>query len=418
MAISLYAALIVSTSISTIYFAGSIIVLYAILTFSLKTTILSFARQLDKYTAEKMLLIDFMLDGNRELRLYGISERIIRKFMISIVGETLTKVKQQILALSPRFFFEAFAIIILAVYVMVNNKEDIDLANIATLALGAQRAIPVTQQVAAGIQGMIGAYPSLQIILNGLFSLSCSNNQLKNTPQFPDTSNSTITKKTPIYSVEFDKISFKYENQPYLLNDISLRLNAGQKVALLGKSGSGKSTLIDIACGMLKPTSGRLKFNDHVLTPRNYTSFINSISIVQQKSWFFDGTIKDNLLIGCFEEPSKEFISECLYIACLDQFIDTTRKGLMSSLDDKGASISGGQLQRLALARALARDPYFLILDESTSALDVETQQKVFFRLSKYRPNLLLLSITHRIETLKYFDLAFNVKNRKLSVYH
>ena len=132
MAISLYAALIVSTSISTIYFAGSIIVLYAILTFSLKTTILSFARQLDKYTAEKMLLIDFMLDGNRELRLYGISERIIRKFMISIVGETLTKVKQQILALSPRFFFEAFAIIILAVYVMVNNKEDIDLANIAT----------------------------------------------------------------------------------------------------------------------------------------------------------------------------------------------------------------------------------------------------------------------------------------------
>ena len=103
---------------------------------------------------------------------------------------------------------------------MVNNKEDIDLANIATLALGAQRAIPVTQQVAAGIQGMIGAYPSLQIILNGLFSLSCSNNQLKNTPSIPDTSNSTITKKTPIYSVEFDKISFKYENQPYLLKDI------------------------------------------------------------------------------------------------------------------------------------------------------------------------------------------------------
>ena len=97
---------------------------------------------------------------------------------------------------------------------------------------------------------------------------------------------------------------------------------------------------------MLKPTSGRLKFNDHVLA-QNYTSLL-ILYHCTAKVMVFDSTIKDNLLIGCFEEPSKEFILN-VCISCLDQFIDTTRKGLMSSLDDKGSSISGGQLQRLAL---------------------------------------------------------------------
>jgi ABC-type bacteriocin/lantibiotic exporter with double-glycine peptidase domain len=203
--------------------------------------------------------------------------------------------------------------------------------------------------------------------------------------------------------IELRGVSFRYHpNAPWALQDVSLRIEAGHKVALLGRTGSGKSTLAMLLLGLYEPTQGEILYDDRPLPRFNYRALRSQFGVVMQETFLFSGSIRENI---AFNSPglSLEEVAEAARQAAIHDEIARMPMGYETRLSEGGAGLSGGQRQRLAIARALAPNPAILLLDEATSHLDVVTESRVDRNLSE-RPNTRIV-IAHRLSTIRNADL-------------
>ena len=214
--------------------------------------------------------------------------------------------------------------------------------------------------------------------------------------------------------VSFENVSFNFSSSSSLaLSDITFNISPGNFVGIVGKSGSGKSTLLKLLNRLLGPYRGQVFIDNVEISKINLYSLRSQIGFFPQESFLFDGSVQENIALSR-PEASFEEISHAAWIACADDFIQKLPNGYATPVGEKGANLSGGQKQRIALARGFLSNPNLLILDESTSALDLFTENKLINRIKNSFPNKTIFFITHRLNKVKDADQILVIENGKI----
>ncbi|MBL7634103.1 heme ABC transporter ATP-binding protein/permease CydC [Atlantibacter hermannii] len=213
-------------------------------------------------------------------------------------------------------------------------------------------------------------------------------------------------------AVTFNNVSFRYSRQAQpALNQVSLTLNAGERVALLGRTGCGKSTLLQLLTRAWDPQSGEITLAGRPLTQYSEEALRASMSVVPQRVHLFSATLRDNLLLAA-PQASDAKLADTLRQVGLDKLLEES--GLNSWLGEGGRQLSGGELRRLAIARALLHDAPMMLLDEPTEGLDAETEQQILALLDKVTANKTVLMITHRLRGLADFNQIVVMDNGQI----
>lgn len=204
-----------------------------------------------------------------------------------------------------------------------------------------------------------------------------------------------------IPTLEFKKAHLKY-GERNILCDVNLKIQSGQRVAILGPTGAGKSQLFELLANMIPPTSGQILLNDQPLSEYDQEDFAQSVRFVFQESLVFNATVRENLAFG--KAVTDDLIFSVLTVAEMDDAVRNMPAGLDTMLNEAGSNLSGGQRQRLMLARALLSNPKVLCLDDFTSRVDIKTELKIMKNLAESYPGLTLIVIAQKIESIKDFD--------------
>ena len=203
----------------------------------------------------------------------------------------------------------------------------------------------------------------------------------------------------------FKNVAFKYDlkAKEYVLNNINLEIEPGETVGIIGGTGRAKTSLVQLIPRLYDITAGDLLIDGHDIKSYGIEHLRDEIAMVLQKNTLFSGTIKENILWGKADASDHE-LNEVLDIACASEFIDALPKGINTDLGQGGVNVSGGQKQRLCIARALLKKPKILILDDSTSALDTATERKLTDGLAYYLPKTTKIIISQRLSSLAHAD--------------
>jgi ABC-type multidrug transport system fused ATPase/permease subunit len=226
---------------------------------------------------------------------------------------------------------------------------------------------------------------------------------LETASSVPDHGNTTMLPEPLASGIVCKNVSFLYPNEERALRDVSFNIGARERVALIGKSGSGKSTLLRLMARMSDPASGQVILEGSSITEYTLRALRQTICYVPQQPILFSGTIRDNLLYANADATQKE-IDLAVDVAQLSSLLARLPHGIETMLGPEAVGLSGGERQRLAIARGLLRNAPILILDESTSALDLPTEEAIFRAIAAARPDQILIVISHRLRSLTWVD--------------
>ena len=216
--------------------------------------------------------------------------------------------------------------------------------------------------------------------------------------------------------IRFEHVYFKYNKEAaeYVLSDISFHIKPGQTVGIIGQTGAAKSTLVQLIPRLYEATEGTVYIDGHPVQEYPLKHLRDSIAMVLQKNTLFSGTVKDNLRWGK-EDATDEEIETACHIACVDEFIDRLERGYDTELGQGGVNVSGGQKQRLSIARAILKSPKVMILDDSTSAVDTATEARIREGLAQYMPGTTKIIIAQRISSVLHADQIIILEDGKIN---
>lgn len=212
--------------------------------------------------------------------------------------------------------------------------------------------------------------------------------------------------------IEFKNVSFKYKDE-YVLRDINMKIEAGSTIALMGTTGSGKSSIINLIGRYYDATDGAVFVDGHNVKDINLKDLRSKMAVVPQDTFLFSASIEENIYFGK-EDSNLEEIREACKLACADDFIEELEEKYNTVIGERGIGLSGGQKQRLSIARALIRESSILILDDATSALDMETEYKLLKNLNERHKNATTFIIAHRISAVKNADQIIYIENGRV----
>ena len=284
---------------------------------------------------------------------------------------------------------------------------------LAAIGLGFQKLLPALQQVFNNWSNMkanlsqVNQILDLSKVSNDEYNFSSS--ALKK--YFIENKNIEFNK-----SIELKNIFFEYNdtNKP-ILNKVNLQIKKGECIGLMGKTGSGKSTLIDIIMSLLEPNDGDLLVDGIKINKEenleNIIKWRQSISLVPQSIFLTDNSIYENIAFGIPKEDINfKRVVEVSKVAQIDKFIESLELGYETKVGENAIRLSGGQAQRIGIARALYRKSSVLILDEATSALDIKTEKKLIQSIFGYLKNVTVIMVAHRLSTLKNANKILELK--------
>jgi len=315
---------------------------------------------------------------------------------------------QATLSQTSRFYLEFVSISGLVSFIIIMVLQGKDATTLITVlgvfVAATFRMIPSLNRIIAATQTIKYYLPSIEIIFKEINSYSLIEKVEQNGKPF------NFTNK-----IELTNINFKFQNGIYVLRDITLEILKGQTIGIIGESGSGKSTLVDLLIGLHTPASGIIRIDGKKDFQINQ-AWRNNIGYVSQTIYLIDDSIKNNIAFGI---PSAE-VDENKIIALLKQvqlevFVNSLEEGFNTRVGERGVQLSGGQIQRIGLARALYNNPELLILDEATSALDSKTEIDIMKSIDKLKGGMTIIMIAHRISTLANADVVYEVKNKQIN---
>jgi ATP-binding cassette subfamily B protein len=222
--------------------------------------------------------------------------------------------------------------------------------------------------------------------------------------QAPEEASSRILLPGVSEAIRLEKVFFRYrETGPHLLKNVNLTLRAGETVAVVGPSGSGKTTLIRMLAGFYRPTEGKILVDDFDMTLIDLAYFRRHIGYVMQNGVLLSGTVTENIAVGD-PDPDPERVARVARLANADGFIRNLPEGYNQMLGERGVGLSGGQSQRISIARALYHDPSLLIFDEATSSLDSESENRIRENLRDVLRDKTTVMVAHRLRSAQEAD--------------
>jgi ABC-type multidrug transport system fused ATPase/permease subunit len=217
-------------------------------------------------------------------------------------------------------------------------------------------------------------------------------------------------------AIRMEDVSYKYpETDKLILNRINMEIPIGKSVGIVGPSGSGKTTAVDVLLGLLKVESGRISCGGKDALA-NYPSWLSHIGYIPQQIYLTDESVRENVAFGVApDEIDDDRVWEVLKEAQLTDYVNGLEDSIHTKIGDRGVRMSGGQRQRLGIARALYHNPEILIFDEATSALDTDTEAAIMEAVDKFHGLKTLIIIAHRLNTIKSCDIIYKVDEGKVS---
>jgi ABC-type bacteriocin/lantibiotic exporter with double-glycine peptidase domain len=285
----------------------------------------------------------------------------------------------------------------------------------------------VIQIVCIYLAGSLRLFPSLLRIQNSVFSLRAFSHLAQSfhelnsetiavsqldSRNLSDTQNSRLTEFSQV-QFWLRNVTFEYESSTgFILNDLSLEIRSGDRIAFTGKSGSGKSTLADIMLGLLRPSSGTVTLNNQ--EPKNWIeSHSRGVAYVPQESVIFSGSIEENICLDNHNIDKERFLN-AVQISHLQDFIAALPSMEKTIIGPGASDISGGEKQRIGIARALYQNPQILVMDESTSALDSNTEQSIMDQILAMEHIQIVVAIAHRFSSIKKFNRVLFIEDGKI----
>lgn len=415
--------LIISLEILTIILISSFLIFYdsellLIIFFfgSFITIILTylFGRKLKKLGSQKFIFNNLLqqqifqgLQGIKDIKL-SLKENLFYKKFSSITNQ-MSIIASSIKALqeTPRLIIELFAVFCFVLIAIISNNEQDNFSNlIVTLgifAAAAFRILPSLNRIVVSINSIKQSHSVINTIYNDfqLEKLVVKNEKF----QFE-------TEK--INRIEIKNLNFKYfQNKEYILKDINLNIDNGDYIGIYGKSGSGKSTFVDVFSGLLIPQSGDVYFNNKNINS-NPSLWKSTIGYVPQSIYLNHESLKENIAFGeKYENIDDQKILNVVNMARLEDLVESMPNGINGTIGENGINLSGGQIQRMGIARALYKDPQILIFDESTNSLDSSTEDEFMNIVNRLKGEKIIIFISHNLKVFEKCNKLFELKQGK-----
>lgn len=348
------------------------------------------------------------LSGVKDIKILGREEYFVSQFDHHNFINAKIQIKSSTLGLVPRSYLEFLAVVGLAglILIMLHQNKDFKvlIPTLGVFAASAFRMIPSANRIMTSLQGIRFSKPVIDLLYSEFKHIK--DGVISNYHQLSDISFDEDIKLSNIY--------FKYPgSNTYSLENVSLSINKGESIGLIGHSGSGKSTLVDLMLGLLEQNDGKLLIDN--VSKFEIKAWQKKIGYVPQTIYLTDDTLINNIAFGIPQnEINLNRVQECIDASQLTQLVEEMEKGLNTYVGERGVRLSGGQKQRIGIARALYSNPEILIFDEATSALDNSTEIEVMKSIDGLKGQKTLILVAHRISTLKNCDKIFTLDKGKI----
>tara|TARA_Y100000741_G_scaffold346013_1_gene311966 strand:- start:1236 stop:3002 length:1767 start_codon:yes stop_codon:yes gene_type:complete len=390
------------------FFASLIIftIIYLILFRTIKQKVKNYGIDRLKANDARFKNINDCLSSIKDVKFYNAEQYYLDNFSKSQENFLSLTVKSIILATMPRYIIEVvafggfFSVILYLKF--IGADLTMHLPVISLFILAAYRLLPSLNQIYALSSTLRFHIPALDIIYE-----SMNNNKLFS---------KTINKKKMSEQICFSDVCFSYNESKPILHNINLKIKQGTTNAIIGQTGVGKTTLLDLLLGFYSPTEGSIYINQNLFEEKNNKPRIGYVS---QKISFVDDSILKNIAFGIPKnEIDENNIQKVVDTVMLKDLVKELPNKIHEKIGEDGVKLSGGQLQRIGIARALYLKPQVLILDEATNALDVETERLVFDSIKKDYNGISIIWITHRSSSLTLCDNIYLMNNNTIKLYN
>lgn len=383
--------------ISILFFVSIFILFFYLIN---KRSLKSQGRQLNQTIAERLKITREAIEGIKEVKLFdkdNFFEKFFLKYNYRIANiTTLLEVKQ----LVPKFILEFLAVLFIFGSFLYLITIDYNLNEI----------IPLITIIVAGLVKIL---PSSNKILSALLRLRSNKATVqdlkKEISKFENISFNENLFKNDFQNIDVKKLSFSFNGENKILEDINFKVNKNTIFGIKGSSGSGKTTILNILSGFLNPTDGQVLIDGKDIS-RNVSNWQNLISYIPQKIFIADDTIQNNISFTKNKiDVDHNKIADIIKLVRLSDLVEKNSEGINTIIGERGSNISVGQAQRIGLARALYKNSKLLILDEITSGLDEKTEIDILNDLLELKKNLTIIIVSHSAKVMSFCDDIFDL---------
>lgn len=354
------------------------------------------------------------IEGIKDILVFSKRKYVVDKYKTFYDRLKKANITYNFLVLTPDKLIEAFCVSGIIIIVMIRLWSGMDIVGLvptlSAFAVAAFKLMPCISHATGYVSVFIYSRPFVENAYNNITEARKYMDETKTSYQRKENDDDEIFHLKN--GIELNNINWKYEDgHKKIIQDLTMKIKAGEAVGIVGESGAGKSTLADILLGLYRPQEGSISV-DGTNIDDIPDKWKKCLSYVPQSVFLLNDTIRENVAFG-EEKISDELVWESLEKANLLEYVKSLPNQLDTVVGERGVKFSGGQRQRIAIARALYRQPEILILDEATSALDNETENAVMDSISKLQGTITMIIIAHRLTTIEKCDRVYEIKNGK-----